>query len=176
MKFAAIALMASMATMPVAAHAQGRVPMPNPVQTPAVGGAVVDTTGASVGTIASLTADTAVIDTGTNKVSYPVASMTPGPNGAIIALTKTQLDASFVEQQAKAKADLQARFVAGTPVFASDGTTQIATIKSADAQFVTVTATSGADVKLPVAGFAAGQTGVVIGLSAADFAKATGGA
>ena len=177
MKIAAIALLTSLVAMPATAQttppavpgAATRMPSP-----PAVGASVVDTAGAAVGTIESITGDLAVINTGTNKVGYPLASMTAGPNGPIIAMTKVQLDASFVEQQAKAKTDLAAKLVAGTQVFASDGTTQLGTIKAADAQFVTVTAASG-DVRLPVNGFASGATGVVVGLSAADFAKATGG-
>ena len=177
MKLVAIALLTGIVSVPVTAHAQSRTPIPNPVlQTPAAGVAVLDTAGAPVGTIESVTGDLAVINTGTNKVSYPVASMTPAANGAIIALTKAQLDASFVEQQAKAKADLQARMVAGTAVFANDGTTQIAVIKSVGAEFVTVTAPNGKDANGPVSGFALGRTGVVTGISVADFAKATAGA
>lgn len=180
MKFAAITLLAGFATVP--ATAQTRTPLPtpaqapaDPVQAPAAGVAVLDTQGASVGTIESVAGELAVVDTGTNKVRYPTTSMTPGPKGVIIALTKAQLDASFVEQQAKAKAELQTRLAAGTQVFASDGTTQIATIKSVDAEFVTMTASNGSDLKVPVSGFATGRTGVVVGLSAADVAKATAG-
>ncbi|MES2337417.1 MAG: hypothetical protein V4537_04895 [Pseudomonadota bacterium] len=174
MKFAAIALMTTLAAAPSALHAQGRVPIP--AETPATlvaGVAVVDTAGASVGTVESVNGPLAVIDTGTHKVSYPVTSITLAPGGAIIALTKAQLDASFVEQRAKAQADLKARLVAGTPVFASDGTTQLGTIKSVDAEFVTIGATR--DVRIPIAGFGLAQTGVAIGVTAADFAKAAGG-
>jgi len=143
---------------------------------PTVGATVKDTAGGDVGTIEAINGELAVINTGTNKVSYPLTSFTAAPTGLIIALTKAQLDASFAEQQAKAAGLLTERMVAGTQVFARDGTSQLGTIKAVDAEFVTLTTTSGKDVRLPKGGFATGQTGLIIGMTAAEFTQATAGA
>lgn len=180
MTFFATALLLGTAAAP-AALAQTAPATPAPAaqtapQGPAVGVTVKDTAGADVGTIEAINADLAVINTGTNKVSYPLNAMTPTPTGPIIALTKAQLDASFAEQQAKAAAELQTRLAAGTEVFARDGSTKVGSIKAVDAEFVTITTTAGKDVRLPKGGFATGKTGVLIGLTADEFTKATAGA
>ena len=177
MKIVSTAMFASLAALsPAAAQTTPptqptavRVPVP---VAPAVGVTVVDTAGAPVGRIESINGGLATIDTGTNKVPFPLTSMTAAPDGPIIAMTKAQLDASFVETQAKAKAELQARLVAGTPVFAVDGTTQLGTIKAVDAGFVTIGATR--DERIPVAAFALGQTGVVTGVTPEAFKAAAG--
>ncbi|MBN2971986.1 hypothetical protein JW805_08150 [Roseomonas aeriglobus] len=185
MTFFATALLLGTAAAP-AALAQTATATPAPAtpapaaqtapQGPAVGVTVKDTANGEVGTIEAINGDLAVINTGTNKVSYPLNAMTPTPTGPIIALTKAQLDASFVEQQAKAAAELQTRLTAGTEVFARDGTTKLGTIKAVDAEFVTLTTTAGKDVRLPKGGFATGRVGLVIGLTAAEFTAATAGA
>lgn len=192
MKITAIALAATLAAAPTVAGAQGRTPLPNPTpapagqaaatttagtqtpaaKTPAVGVAVVDTAGGAVGTIEAINGDLATINSGTNKVPFPLTSMTAGPNGVIIAMTKAQLDASFVETQAKAKAELKTRLVAGTPVFGADGTTQLGTIKAVEPGFVTIGAKR--DVRIPEASFALGQTGVVTGVTPEAFKAAAG--
>lgn len=182
MKFIATALLLGTAAAPAAlAQTAPATPAPAPVaqtapQGPAVGVTVKDTAGADVGTIEAINGDLAVINTGTNKVSYPLNAMTPTPTGPIIALTRAELDASFAEQQAKAAAELQTRLAAGTEVFARDGTTKLGTIKAVDAEFVTLTTTAGKDVRLPRGGFATGRTGLVIGMTAPEFTAATAGA
>lgn len=178
MTFATLAILASLAS-PTPQTAPGRTPIATPAAAqatePAVGATVVDTAGAQVGTIETLTNGTAVINTGTNKVGYPVTSMTPGPNGVIIAMTKAQLDASYAEQVAKAKADLQSKLVAGTPVRSRNGAAQVGVIKAADPEFVTVTTTAKGDVRLPANGFSLdAQGGVIIGLTVDEFNAAIG--
>ena len=180
MKFFATALLIGTAAAP-AALAQTTPTTPAPAtqtapQGPAVGVTVKDTAGGEVGKIEAINGELAVINTGTNKVSYPLTAMTATPTGPIIALTKAQLDASFVEQQAKAAAELQTRLAAGTEVFARDGTTKVGTIKAVDAEFVTLTTTAGKDVRLPKGGFATGRVGLVIGMTGPEFPAATAGA
>lgn len=157
------------ATTPAAAPAQA----PAPAAAPTVGATIYDGTGAPVGTIVSIAGDAAVIDTGTNKVGYPVASIGTGAKGLTIALTKAQLDASATEQQAKAAADLNAALVAGTSVRSRNGTASVGTIKAVDAQFVTLTTVKG-DIKFPRAGFSLDPQGVIIGFTADEFNKAIG--
>lgn len=180
MKFIATALLIGTAAAP-AALAQTAPATPAPAaQTapkgPAVGVMVKDTAGADVGTIESIDGELALVNTGTNKVRYPLNAMTATPTGPIIALTKAQLDASYAEQQAKAAAELQTRLAAGTEVFARDGSTKLGTIKAVDAEFVTLTTTAGKDVRLPKGGFATGKVGLVIGMTAPEFTAATAGA
>ena len=90
MKFFAPALIVGLVASP-AAFAQGRTPMPNPAEAtpaapaaPAVGATVFDTAGGTVGTIESISGAVAVINTGTAKVGYPLASMTPTAKGPVI--------------------------------------------------------------------------------------------
>ncbi len=183
MKFLATALLIGTAAAPAAlaqtSPATPATPAPaaqTAPQGPAVGVTVKDTANGDVGMIEAINGDLAVINTGTNKVSYPLNAMTPTPTGPIIALTKAQLDASFAEQQAKAAAELQTRLAAGTEVFARDGSTKLGTIKAVDAEFVTLTTTAGKDVRLPKGGFATGRVGLVIGMTAPEFTAATAGA
>jgi len=186
----ATALLIGIAAAPAALAQTAPAPAPAPATTtapaqttpaPSAGGAVTvgavikDTAGGTVGTVESVDGTIAVINTGTNKVGYPLTSITSAPTGAIIALTKAQLDASYTEQQAKAQAQLGERMTSGTQVFARDGSTQLGTIKAVDAEFVTLTTTAGTDVRLPKGGFATGQTGLIIGMTAAEFTQATAG-
>ncbi|MHA6723030.1 hypothetical protein [Sphingomonas sp. RS2018] len=136
----------------------------------------MDTAGGAVGTIEAINGGVAVINTGTAKIGYPLTSMTPGPNGPIVAVTKAQLEANHAEQSAKTQAELKAKLVAGTPVKSLNGSAQLGTIKAVDAEFVTLTSAKG-DVRLPVTGFSTdAQGGVIVGLTADQFNAAMGGA
>ena len=177
----AIALLVGVAAAPVAAAQTAPAPAPAPTTAPApasgpaVGATVKDTAGGVVGTIASVEGDLALIDTGTNKVRYPLTSITNAPTGPIVAVTKAELDARYAETQAKAQAELQAKLVAGTMVHARDGTTMLGTIKETGPDTVTVTTTAKRDVQLPRNAFGPAPHGVVIGMTAAEFAAAIGG-
>jgi hypothetical protein len=139
-----------------------------PVQ-PAVGATVVDTAGAPVGTIETIAEGTAIINTGTNKAPYPLTSMTPGPKGPIIALTKAQLDGFYAEQAAKTAAAL----VTGAAVKTRNGAAEAGKIKSVAADSIVLTTAAGQDVSLPRNIFAVDpQGGVVIGFTAEQFAQA----
>lgn len=177
MKIAALAL------APAAAHAQQAAPAAAPpgapaatTATPTVGASVYDSAGVEIGKIESVAAGSAVVANATGKFSLPVTSLGQGPKGLAIAMTKADLDAAAQQAQAASAGALTSKLVAGTPVGSVDATSTLGTIKSADAQFVTLTTTKG-DVKLPVAGFAAGPSGnVILGMTAAQFNAAVGGA
>ncbi len=171
MIFAAFALIAVQATAPAPTPASSATAPASTTVT--VGATVYDGMNIAVGTIASVTGDIAVIDTGTNKVGYPVASIGIGAKGPTIALTKAQLDASAAEQQAKAAIDLTAKLVAGTSVRSRNGTTSVGTIKAVDSEFVTLTTAKG-DIKFPKAGFSLDAQGVIIGFTADEFNTAIG--
>ena len=141
-----------------------------------VGATVYDTTGGIVGTVSSVTPDAVVISTGAHDVAVPPASVGAGAKGPTMAMTKVQLDAAFVQQQDQAAAAMKAQMVPGAAVFSSSGDTQLGTIKVADAQYVTLTTTKGGEAKLPIAGFSTGPKGLIIGMTAAQFDAAVGGA
>ncbi len=177
MTLAAALLAAALSATQTTAPAPAATPAPAQTApapaTPTVGAVVYDGAGVQVGTIVAITGDAAVIDTGTSKAGYPVASIGAGAKGLTIALTKAQLDASAVEQQAKAAAELNAKLVAGTTVRSRNGTASVGTIKTADASFVTLTTVKG-DIKFPRAGFSLDPQGVIIGFTADEFNAAIG--
>ena len=162
-------------TVAPAQVAPGRTPMaaPAPEIAPAAGVTVYDGSGAVVGTIVSVAGEIAVIDTGTNKIGFPTASMAGGTNGVTIAATKAQLDADAAQRAAKAAADLNVALTAGTVVRSRNGTASVGTIAAVDAEYVTLTTVKG-DVRFPRAGFSLDQQGVIIGFTADEFAKAIG--
>jgi hypothetical protein len=160
------------ATAPAQQPAAAATPTAPAAATPTVGAKVYDTAGAEVGTIASVTPTTGAINTGTNTVAIPLTSFGTGAKGLTIAMTRAQLDAAAAQATG---GDLKAKLVAGTQVSGAAGSV-LGTIKAADPQFVTVTTTKGADVKLPVSGFAAGPNGVVIGMTAEQLDAAIAGA
>jgi len=58
------------------------------------GTAVLDATGGSVGTIASVDADTVTVATPNVKARLPKSSLALGPKGAVISMTQAQLEAA----------------------------------------------------------------------------------
>lgn len=165
----AILALAATAAMPGVALAQTA---PAAAATPAVaaGATVYDTAGAVVGTIASTDGTNAVIDTGTVKAAVPVTSLGAGAKGPVLAMTKAQLDAAAGAQQAQAQAAFKSKLVAGAAVYGTGGA-QLGTIKSVDADGVTLTTTDG-DAKLPTTGFGPGPQGVTIGMTQAQLKEA----
>ena len=142
---------------------------------PTVGATVYDPAGTPAGTIKSVDAQSVLISTGTNDVAVPMSAIGTSPKGVTVSLTRVQLDAAATEAKAAAAAQVKAQLVAGTSVSSLNGSAVLGTIKTADAEFVTLTTPKG-DVKLPVTGFAAGPNGVILGLTAEQFAAVTAGA
>lgn len=148
---------------------QAPVPATPPAATaaPKVGATVTGKDGQPAGTIAQITAEAVVVDTGTNKVPVPPTSIGQDAKGATIAMTKAELDAAYAQAAQQAQANFASQLTPGKAVQGVNGT-PVGTIKSADAQFVTVTTAKG-DVKLPVAGFGPGPDGTVrVGATAAQ--------
>ncbi len=142
---------------------------------PTVGATIYDSAGVSLGTVASITPQAVVINTGTAQVPVPPTSIGKTDKGFAMAMTKAALDAAVAASQAQAQAAVKAKLTPGTAVSGLNGAT-LGTIKSADAQFVTVTTAKG-DVKLPIAGFSADASGkVIVGITADQLAAATAGA
>jgi len=138
---------------------------------PTVGATIYGAGGTPVGTVESVTAQGVVINTGSSKVAVPTASIGAGPNGPTVSLTAEQLTAAAAQAQQAGAASL----AAGATVKSSDGQT-VGTVKSVDAQFVTLTTAKGTEVRLPPSGIANGPTGAIIGMTASQFEAATAGA
>ncbi|WP_174296838.1 hypothetical protein [Sphingomonas bacterium] len=132
----------------------------------AVGAAVSDQSGAPVGTIETIADGNAVISTGTNKVAVPLTAIGPGANGLVTTVTRAQLDATAAAGPAQVKAML----VPGASVKGKEGT-EIGTVKAADDKLVTITTGKG-DVRVPAESFAVQSGGLVVGMTADQFAAA----
>lgn len=104
----------------------------------AAGAAVVDASGLPVGTVAQVSGNTAVVDTGANKVGVPIGNFSKGPGGLILGNTKAELDAAASQAAARSRAQLQTLLVSGTDVHGVNGQV-LGTIKALSADFVTVT-------------------------------------
>lgn len=183
----------SLMMVPAAALAQqaqpGRTTMPTPAPAgaaaqagaattataPTVGTTIYDSAGVALGTVASITPQAVVLNTGTAQVPVPPTSIGKTDKGFAMAMTKADLDAAIASSQAQAQAAVKAKLTPGTPVSGLQGAA-LGTIKSADDQFVTLTTAKG-DVKLPIAGFSADASGkVIVGITADQLAAATAGA
>ncbi|WP_375402881.1 hypothetical protein [uncultured Sphingomonas sp.] len=134
--------------------------------TPVAGATIYDSAGAVVGTVDQVTPQAVVVNVDGSKVSLPPASIGSGPQGLRISITRAEVVAAAKQAQAGAQQQLQAQLMPGATVRGSAGAV-VGTVKSADAQFVTLTTTKG-DVQLPMSGFGMGANGPVIGMTAAQ--------
>ncbi len=175
----------SLMMVPAAALAQQAQPAPgaapaapaaNAAATaPTVGATIYDSAGVALGTVASITPQAVILNTGTAQVPVPPTSIGKTDKGFAMAMTKADLDAAVASSQAQAQAAVKAKLTPGTAVAGLNGAA-LGTIKTADDQFVTVTTAKG-DVKLPIAGFSADASGkVIVGITAEQLAAATAGA
>ncbi len=166
-------LLSTLVVLAAPAMAQTAAPATAQSAAPTAGATVYDTAGGEVGTIAEVTPQAVVIDTGTNKVPVPPSSLGTSPKGPTFGMTKAELDAAFTKQQAEAAAQFRNQLVPGAKVFGLGGA-ELGTIKVADEAFVTVTTPKG-DARLPIAGFGPGEKGVTVGVTAEQLAAAMGG-
>ena len=133
----------------------------------AAGATVYDGTGAEVGTIDQIVGDVVTVNTGTNKVGVPRGNFAVGPKGVVVGNTKAQLDAAATQAAVQTQAQVKTALVAGAAVHGTGGMT-LGKVKASDDQTVTVTTDKG-DVRLPLSGFAVGSSGLVVGMTAAQF-------
>jgi hypothetical protein len=124
---------------------------------------VVDTTGAAVGTVVRVDGGNVIIKTDKHEVALPKASFTPNEGKLLFGMTQAQLNAEVEKSQAEAAKAI----AAGATVKGSDGAVA-GTIGAVDADTVTIKLASGALVRVPRSGVAAGNGEVVVGLTAAE--------
>lgn len=154
---------------PVAAQAPAAPPAAGAPIT--VGMAVKDTQGGDVGTVIKVEPGFVTVKTDKHEVRLPDRSFTPNKGVLLFGMTRDQLDAA-TEQ---AEAQMAAKIAPGAAVSDSTGA-PVGTISAVDAQFVTVKLASGAEVRLPRSGVAAGANGVVVGSTAAQLQAAAAAA
>jgi hypothetical protein len=126
------------------------------------GTAVVDSTGAPVGTIDSVSASGAIVNTGTAKATLPLVAFAKRDNGVAIGLTKAQLEAAV----AQAKPQPATSIAAGATVSDPQGGA-VGTVAAVQGDLITVQ-TANSKANLPKTAFAQGPNGLVIGMTAAQ--------
>jgi preprotein translocase subunit YajC len=144
----------------------------------AQGTTVYDANGGTVGNIESVEGDFAVLATTKSKVRLPKSSFGAGAKGPVLGMTAAQLDQAAAQaapqQSAAAATPAKPNVVKGAAVADTQGGA-VGTIADVDAQFATVTLTTGAKVRLPVTAFGAGDNGGLrVAMTAAQLSAAAG--
>lgn len=134
------------------------------------GAAVMDAKGGAVGTIASVTGDVAVIDTGVVKASVPTSSFAKSEKGLLLGMTKVELEAAAKGASAEQKEQFLASLAPGLAVTDASGG-PVGTIEAIEGDLVTI-ATPNAKAKLPKTSLAQGPNGPVIGMTQAQLEAA----
>lgn len=179
---------AMLLSVPAIALAQSAAPATDPAAaSPAAaltqGATVLDTSGATVGTVQSISGDMVVLATAKSKVQLPKSSFAMGPKGPMIAMTAAQIDQAAAQaspqaapQATAAATPAKADVVKGAAVADTSGGA-VGTIEDVDAQFATVMLTTGSKVRLPVTAFGAGPNGSLrVAMTAAQLSAAAGAA
>lgn len=136
---------------------------PSPALAQAAGTAIVDTSGGTVGVVVRVDGDNVVLKTDRHEVALPKASFTPHEGKLLFGMTRAELNAATDKSLAEAAAAI----IPGATVKGSGGSV-VGTIDSVDGEFVTLKLESGALVRIPRSGVAAGNGDVVIGLTAQE--------
>ncbi len=158
-----------------AAMAQADAPAATAAAKPQAGQTVYDSAGAEVGVIKNVDGETFVIDTGTNTATLALSSLGTGEKGPVIGMTKAQLDAAINAAKSNADAAMAAALVPDAPVYASDGTTQVATVAAVEDANV-VLRTDDGEVGLPRTAVTRGANGLQLGMTADEFKAAAASA
>ena len=167
MKFAKLAVAAAaLAIMPATAHAQDAAPAAAAASVEVTQGAsVTGNDGNPIGTVAQVTPDAAIVNTGSHEIPLPLNAFGKDESGLTLNITKTELDAAFAQQMAEAKAALDAAMVAGAAVGTADAQ-PLGTIDTVEGENV-VLALAGAEQKVTLGKemFALNNNGGVIVLA-----------
>lgn len=132
----------------------------------AVGDAVLDPKGDMVGTIKSTDGGTAVVWTGTMKVTLGLSSFRMTRSGLKIGMTREQLEAAAADVQSRGDEEVRKRLVAGAEVRGSDGAV-LATVETVENDMATLVV-GEAKVRYPMSAFSIGRDGVRLGSTAAE--------
>lgn len=134
------------------------------------GAAVMDAKGGAVGTVALVTGDVAVIDTGIVKASVPTSAFAKSEKGLLIGMTKAELEAAAQGAAQQQQEQFLASLAPGIAVTDQSGGA-VGTIEAIEGDLVTI-ATPNAKAKLPKSALARGPNGPVIGMTQAQLEAA----
>jgi hypothetical protein len=170
------AALAAVSLAPVAAMAQAAAPAAAPAAAataPTVGAKVFDAEGGEVGTVEAIQGDVVTVSTGTARAGLPKTAFVTREKGLTIGMNKAQLEAAVSGASAGNAAAKDAAIVADAPIKSSDGVV-IGTVTKVAGDDVTVALSNGsaAALKKSYLGLAADGS-LALGMTAADFAKAT---
>ncbi|CAN5434867.1 hypothetical protein BH10PSE14_BH10PSE14_26210 [soil metagenome] len=161
---------------PALAQVAGTAPTAPTAPTLTIGTTIYDPAGGEVGTIDTVAGDIVVISTGTHKVSLSTKSFGTGPKGAMISMTKAQLDAAASQAAIDAAAALKVKLVPGAQIHGVGGSVVVGSVKEVGDDYVDVTTPQGV-ARIPLTAFTIGAGGEIItGLTAAQFAAAVAAA
>lgn len=121
MKFLKIAFAATALATAPAAFAQDAAPADAAAAALTPGATVMGNDGNPVGTIAEVSGEVAVIDTGKHRAPVPAAAIGSGENGLSVNITQAQLNEMMDAQVAEATAKRDAALVAGAEVISANG-------------------------------------------------------
>lgn len=164
------AAIAAASLAPVAAVAQEAAAA---AAAPTVGAKVFDPEGQEVGTVESVQGDIVTVSTGTARAGLPASAFVTRDKGLTIGMTKAQVEAAVGGAAAQTSAAKDAALVADAPLKSSDGVV-LGTIAKVEGDDVTVTLNEGGTVTLKKSYIGVGpDNSLALGMTAADFAKAT---
>ena len=164
------AAIAAASLVPVAAVAQEAAAA---AAAPTVGAKVFDPEGQEVGTVESVQGDIVTVSTGTARAGLPASAFVTREKGLTIGMTKAQVEAAVGGAAAQTSAAKDAALVADAPLKSSDGVV-LGTITKVEGDDVTVTLNEGGTVALKKSYIGVGpDKSLALGMTAADFAKAT---
>jgi preprotein translocase subunit YajC len=143
-------------TFTISAISLGLAFAATPAAGQAVGMQIVDTTGATVGTVAAIKGDNVLVKTDKHEALLPKASFTLDKGKLLFGMTQAQLDAQ-IEAAAAAS---QKAIVAGATVNGTGGTA-VGKIDSVDNGNVTITLNSGKKIQVPSTGLRGNADGTV---------------
>ncbi|EJU12999.1 hypothetical protein LH128_11061 [Sphingomonas sp. LH128] len=173
------AAIAAAALAPAAVMAQAAAPAAAPAASatatanPTTGAKVFDAAGAEVGTVEAVQGDIVTVSTGTARAGLPKNAFVTRDKGLTIGMTKAELESAVNGAKAENTAAKDAAIVADAPIKSSDGVV-LGTVSKVEGDNVTVALSGGSAAQLKKSYLGLGADGsLALGMSAADFAKAT---
>lgn len=127
-----------------------------------VGAQVKDVSGGTVGTITSVEGDSVILRTDRHDARLAAESFAVTEGGLVLGMTQAELNAEID----KAEGDL-ARMVAPGAAIRDTAGAMVGTIETVEGDLATVKLPN-VSVQLPVSAFAAGEQGLVIGMTVAE--------
>jgi len=165
---APVAVMAQAAPAPAAPAASASAAV-----NPTVGAKVFDAQGGEVGTVEAVAGDIVTVSTGTARAGLPKTAFVTRDNGLTIGMTKAELESAVNGASAQNSAAKDAAIVADAPVKSSDGIV-LGTISKVEGDNVTLALSNGSSAALKKSYLGLAADGkLALGMSSADFAKAT---